>query len=48
MLNRIAGWILDLISNDPELNVEPIHHPYYPGEADLTDEERRSAGSDRA
>lgn len=31
-LRFVAGWIIDLISNDRELNVEPIDHPYYPGE----------------
>lgn len=33
MLHRIAERIIDWISGDRELDVEPANHPYYPGEA---------------
>lgn len=33
MFNRIAERIIDWISGDWELDVEPENHPYYPGEA---------------
>lgn len=32
MFNRIAERIIDWISGDYELDVEPANHPYYPGE----------------
>ncbi len=33
MIRRLCGWLLDRISGDYELDVEPAQHPYYPGEA---------------
>lgn len=33
MIRRLCGWLLDRISGDYELDVEPANHPYYPGEA---------------